>query len=206
MSKNEDGRDPTEREIAMMQTFAQTMRTIIDPLVAKIEALEAAKLPKVERRTGDEIHAEMMKALRGQSDATAELGLVEMIEGCMSDGGAADREGVLHGATFDAETHFKPVLVDGKLVGKMGTAVCKTIRNYMLPTGYDAHLADGGLVPSGMKIVPLDQLSSGEGDVREGYGQWLAETFWMADLKRFVGRPIPAHVRPALVAKSVQSG
>ncbi len=190
--------EPSERETAMANAFAATMRTVLDPLMARLEQLEAQKTPTVEKLSGDEIHARMMKALRGQSDQIAELGLVEVIEGCVSDLGAPDAEGNMRGATFDAELQYVPVIVDGKIVGKRGTPICKRIFNYKLPEGYDKHLAEGGVVPAGMTIVTLEAIERGEGDTREGYGQWLAETFWHADLKRFVGKQLPQHVRPVL--------
>jgi hypothetical protein len=194
---DEKRHEPSEREAAMMAAFAQTMRTVMDPLLSRIEQLEAQKTPAVEKLTGDQIHAQMMKALRGQSEDIAGIGLVEVIENCVSDLGAPDSEGVMHGATFDAELQYTPVIVDGKIVGKRGAPVCKRIFNYRLPAGCDKHLAEGGIVPAGMTIATLEQIERGDVD-REGYAQWLAETFWQADLKRFVGKQLPAHVRPVL--------
>jgi hypothetical protein len=193
---DEKRHEPSEREAAMMAAFAQTMRTVMDPLLSRLEQLEAQKTPAVEKLTGDQIHAQMMKALRGQSDTLAEIGLVEMVENCVSDLGATDAEGNVRGATFDAELQYVPVIVDGKIVGKRGAPVCKRIFNYRLPIGFDKHLAEGGIVPAGMTIATLEQVERGDVD-REGYAQWLAETFWQADLKRFVGKQLPAHVRPA---------
>jgi hypothetical protein len=200
MADDKKHNEPSERELAMMNAFAQSMRTTLEPLVSKIAELEArVNPPPPAKLSADEVHAKLMSTLRGQLDEVREIGLVEVVECCTSDLGAPDGAGVMRGATFDVEVHYKPVLIDGKIVGKSGTGTVKTLINYRYPDGFDRHIKDGGVVPEGMEIH--DQ--SKEGAERAGYGQWLAETFWQADLKRFCGRALPPHVRPPAVVQGV---
>jgi hypothetical protein len=189
--------EPSDRELAMMNAFAASMRTVMDPLFTELAELRAKIAPAApEAMTADQVHAKMMAALRGQGSDVAAIGLVEVITDCTSDLGAPDKDGTMHGATFDAEVHYKPVLIDAKVVGKTGVPVVKNLLNYRLPAGVERHVKSGGLVPDGMQIEDLSKIASGEVD-RAGMGQWLAETFYIADLKRFVGRTLPPHVRPS---------
>ena len=81
----------------------------------------------------------------------------------------------LTGATFDVE-------IQG------GKVTC--LPNYTLPAGHDKHIADGGLVPDGIELVL-------KGD-NYTYRVWLKDTFWIVDLKTFVGKPpLPSLLRSA---------
>lgn len=81
------------------------------------------------------------------------------------------------GATFNART------VSGKVVN---------LDAYTLPAGLDKHVSEGGLVPEGMVIT-------NEGD-DWAYRQWVWTTFWQADLRRFIGKPLPPSARPRAAA------
>jgi hypothetical protein len=191
----------SEREQAMMAAFANTMRTVMDPILTRIEQLEARAVPKAEEKLSpDEIYAKLMADIRGQSEDLAKIGLVEVVEGCTSDLGAPDKDGTMHGASFDAELQFKPLIVGGKVMGKTGVAVVKRFARYELPAGIDKHQRDGGLVPDGMTMQEI----GANGTMREsdGYKQWVWETFLQADTRRFVGKALPAHVRPTAPAKT----
>jgi hypothetical protein len=184
----------------MVEAFAATMRTVLEPVLSRLERLEKGPAAP-EKKTADETMAEMMAAIRGQSDDITKLGLVEVVEGCTSDLGVQDSDGKQRGSTFDAELHYAPVVVSGKLVGKSGAPVVRNLLKYTLPAGHDRHQNAGGLVPNGMSMKELGM--DHQEKLADGYKQWLWETFWQADLRRFVGRQLPAHVRPQ--APSVQS-
>jgi hypothetical protein len=190
----------SERETAMIEAFAQTMRTVLDPVISRLERLERGPATP-DKKTADETMAEMMAAIRGQSEDVAKIGLVQVVDGCTSDLGVQDVDGQQHGATFDAELHFAPVVVNGKIIGKSGAPIVRNLLNYKLPAGHDRHLNAGGLVPNGMSMKELGM--DHQEKLSDGYKQWLWETFWQADLRRFVGRQLPPHVRPQ--APSVQS-
>jgi len=186
--------EPSERESAMIAAFAQTMRTVLDPLVDRIAQLEANRGPVEDKRTADEKYHELMAAIRGQSEDIAGLGLVEIVEGCTSDLGATDADGTQRGARFDAEVQYKPVVVNGKIVSKSGPPTVRNLLNYTLPEGHDRHQAQGGIVPNGMTMKEIG--ADHQEKLSDGYKQWLWESFWQADLRRFVGKQLPAHVRP----------
>jgi hypothetical protein len=201
----------TEREQSMIQAFAQSMRTILDPLLTRIEQLEArgtVAAPVItERVSADETYAKMMSELRGQNEEIAKLGLVEVVTGCMSDLGATTATGESVGATFDAELHHKPFSVGGKITGKVPGVlpIVKSLLHYTEPVGHDVHQAQGGLVPDGLTI---QEQGPGGPRLSSTYVQWKWETFWQADIRRFVGKPLPAHIRAdaARRAAAAQTG
>jgi hypothetical protein len=175
---NDKADKPTDRELALMQAFASTMRTMMDPIADRLTALEQGK-PAPKATSPDEVHAQMMRELRGKTVDPIAIGLVEVVEHCTSDSGA----------TFDAECQYTPVHVDGKLAGKTGAPVVKCLLNYTWPVGHDVHQQDGGLVPNGMAMVE-------DGKPSPTYRQWLWETYLQADTRRFVGKPLPRWVLP----------
>ncbi len=63
--------------------------------------------------------------------------------------------------------------------------------NYTWPEGHDKPVAAGGLVPDGYKI----------GETLHKH--WMWTDFRQADINAFVGKPLPAHYRPAGTAKKV---
>lgn len=59
------------------------------------------------------------------------------------------------------------------------------LENYTLPAGARVHQDEDGLLPNGHPLA---------GPVLE---QHLYETYWRADLNRFIGKPLPKHFYPA---------
>ncbi len=171
MSKDDEPK-VSERERALMAAFAETMRTLM-PGASTQRALSP-----------EELHAKLMADLRGKHIDPKALGLIDVVEGCTSD---------FTGATFDAEITWPAATIDGKIVGRLpGDGTVTALRNYKEPAGVDKHTADGGLVPNGMKIT--ENYGQGE-EIADGYKQWRWESFWQADLRRFVGKSLPPHVR-----------
>jgi hypothetical protein len=82
------------------------------------------------------------------------------------------------GATFD-------VFIQG---GKVSA-----LPNYRYPEGIDKHASEGGLVPQGMSVTE-------EGD-DWGYRLWRTKEFWIKDLTRFVGKPLPPSMRAQVQQK-----
>ena len=189
MSKTDES-PMTERERAMMAAFAETMRTVMTPMV---EAMQRVGAPpeKPRAKTPDELHAQLMGELRGQTVDPIALGLVDVVEGCTSD---------VSGASFDAEVNFPIATIDGKVAGKLpGPGRVVKLLNYKEPEGIRVHTRDGGLVPDGM--VMTENYGNGP-EMADGYKQWVWENFWQADLRRFVGKPLPAHIRADAVKKT----
>jgi hypothetical protein len=168
----------TERESALIAAFSDSMRTMMAPVLDRLVSLEQGK-PAPKPSSPDEAHAQMMRELRGKTVDPIALGLVEVVEHCTSDSGA----------TFDAECHYTPVHVDGRLAGKTGTPIVKQLLNYTWPVGHDVHQRDGGLVPDGMAMIEDSKPSP-------TYRQWLWETYLQADTRRFVGKALPRWARP----------
>ena len=160
-----------------LQPFAK----VLDALVSRLEKLEAPK-PGDKKLTPDEMLAEMMGELRGTNQDLSEFGLIDVVDGCVSDSGA----------TFDAEVQYSPVKIKGRVVGKDPKGVVKVLRNYAWPAGIDKHAADGGVVPDGMTMM-----EQGPGGMQEtdAYRQWKYDEFYKADARRYIGKPLPSHVR-----------
>ena len=167
----------------------------VSKLIERLERLEsraiASPAPVVTGKSPDELHASMMEDIRGSTDDVERIGLSETIVGVKSDLGAADSEGNLHGATFDAVVNWQPVHKGGKLVGRTSKCKVTTLANYAWPAGIDVHLSAGGLVPDGMEMLVANDKTR----ETDQYKQWKYETFYKADCQRFVGRPLPAHLR-----------
>lgn len=186
MSKDDKGTDIAE-------AIGTVLNRVLTPLLDRLERLEArssgAPANNEPPLTADETMAKLMAALRGQQEGLDALGLVEIVEGCTSD---------ISGATFDAEVQYPVVKHMGKIVGKLeNKGVVKVMRNYAWPAGIDKHVADGGVVPDGMTMHELGPSGTQETDA---FRQWKYETFAKADNRRFVGKPLPAHVRPRVDA------
>lgn len=63
------------------------------------------------------------------------------------------------------------------------------LEQYRHPEGVDRYQADGGLVPDGFPMA------GGDGKASSSlYKQWRWESFYQADLRSFVGKPLPPHV------------
>jgi hypothetical protein len=86
---------------------------------------------------------------------------------------------VVEGCVSDTGAKFNGELQHGVLVA---------MRDYTLPAASEVHVKDGGLVPDGMAL----------GEVA-GHGQWKYEQFYLADARRFVGKPLPAWMRAEAV-------
>lgn len=67
--------------------------------------------------------------------------------------------------------------------------VCTEIPNYRKPEGHDKHQAEGGLIPNGL------QLEDPNGKPHPSYLQHCYEAFWQADIRFFVGKPVPPYMR-----------
>jgi hypothetical protein len=175
MSKNEDA-----------ESLASILTRILAPLAERIERIESKAAPAAATATpsADETMAQLMAALRGQQPELDTIGLVEVLEGCVSD---------MTGASFAAETHYPVVKVMGKPVGKdAARGVVRVMRSYVLPAGASKHVAEGGLVPDGMV---MHELGPGGQQETDSFRQWTYDSFYKADAMRFVGKPLPPHVR-----------
>jgi hypothetical protein len=191
MSKEEKSEIATAVAVAM-QMLADVMKATMQPLLERLERLEAGRASNL---TPDQQFHKTLETIRGSTDDVETIGLVEVVEGCKSDLGAPDADGTMRGATFDAEIHYTPVMNGGKLVAK--TSKCRVVQllRYRWPDGFDKHVSQGGLVPDGLEI-------KSDANARSGYDQWLWETFLQADTRRFVGKALPAHVRHAPLAST----
>lgn len=192
MSKDDKGTDSAE-------ALGSVLNRVLSPLMDRLERLEArsaaANPPAAPPASADEQMAKLMAAMRGQQEGLEEFGLVEVVEGCTSD---------VSGATFDAEVQYPVIKHMGKIVGKGPKGIVKVMRNYAWPAGIDKHVAEGGVVPDGMT---MNELGPGGQQETDAFRQWKYETFAKADNQRFVGKPLPAHVRPPTpVAPAVSAG
>jgi hypothetical protein len=66
--------------------------------------------------------------------------------------------------------------------------------DYECPTGVDALVTEGGIVPSGYRIGGNE------------HAHWKWSSFWQADINAFVGKPLPAHVKAAADAATARDG
>lgn len=85
------------------------------------------------------------------------------------------------GATFEAyvlESRNTTKFPHGRIVG---------LRGYTRPKGFDVYDRDGGLVPNDMQMMA-------NGLQTPPYKHWLWTTFYQTDLRRYVQRPIVAHL------------
>lgn len=171
------------------ETLAALLTRVLGPILDRLEKLESASKPNVPDvpagvDTADEHHYKLMAALRGQDQGLERFKLVEVVEGCLSD----------TGATFDAEVHYPPLRKEGKIVGRDPTkGLVKVLLNYQWPDGIDRHVRDGGVVPDGMEMKEVSGLWIGQ--ETDAYRQWKWDEFMKADNKRYVGKPLPGHIR-----------
>jgi hypothetical protein len=68
--------------------------------------------------------------------------------------------------------------------------IVSDLLDYTKPDGWDKTQNNGGLLPNGSDIyangvsLPYSQT----------FSQYIYETYWLTDARRFVGRPLPKHV------------
>ena len=161
---------------AVLEQLAATNQALMERLTQLIPA-------PVKPMTQDELAAKMMSELRGGEDNG--LNLVEVVTGCVSD---------VTGATFDAECHHKAARYQGRVVKVPGEPVVKRMIGYTLPAAATTRREEGG-------EVPMDMTEGAEPSVT--YQQWVYENYTLVDSRRFVGKPLPAHVRAAALAVPV---
>jgi hypothetical protein len=177
MAGKDDVKDPTTVAMEMLAATNQA-------LLAELKAMREGPAKVVEPvMTPDELAAKLMADIRGQSDDVARFGLVEVVFNCKSD---------FTDATFDAEVHHDTVTSGGKILGRRpGPGRVVKLINYTEPPEASVRVTDGGKVPMDMHELGV----SGTSQPSLQYGQWKWENYWQADLKRFIGRPLPNHVR-----------
>ncbi len=95
------------------------------------------------------------------------------------------------GATFDANINASRTFANGRVVG---------LGNYRHPPSAYIHQAQGGRVPDGLQIFSnaASSVRPGEeprkGELTPYFLQWRYEEFWKADLRRYNGKELHAHL------------
>lgn len=69
--------------------------------------------------------------------------------------------------------------------------------DYSYPQGVETHTTEGGLVPHGLGIHLVSPNGGYSGQFTVEYKQWRYETFWKADLHKFIGHPLPKSLSTA---------
>lgn len=200
MAGKDDTKDATT---SALEALVATNQALMTELRAMRESRPAASPDAA--LSPDELAAKLMAEIRGQRDDVAKLGLVEVVLGCKSD---------FTDATFDAEIHYETVTSGGKIIGKRpGPGKVVSLLHYKEPPAASIRTEDGGAVPMDMTEIG----ANGASVPSLSYGQWKWESYWQADIRRFVGRPLPEHVKreakmrtdaelDALTKPSAQSG
>jgi hypothetical protein len=127
------------------------------------KAIAEAMKPSIDpNMTPDERHQMVMRELRGVDRPPAHRSWI-----------AKDCPSEDTGARFDAD---------------MRDEIVMTFASYTFPAGIDKNIADGGIVPDGIKVT--------EEGADYSYRHWRWTNFLQADLRRFVGKPLPPSARP----------
>lgn len=186
----------SKEEKGLAESLGDVLNRVLSPILDRLERLEnkgkAEEITPID--SPDELHEKLMASLRGQDQDLEPFHLIEVHQGCLSD----------TGATFDAEVHYPALRKGGKIVGRDAKrGLVKVLSNYTWPEGVDKHVSQGGLVPDGMEMKEL----SGQwiGQETDAYRQWKYEEFYKADNKRYVGKPLPAHIQRVAVAQPAKS-
>lgn len=104
------------------------------------------------------------------------------------------------GATFTARVVKSRTYPQGRVV---------QLDDYRQPEGFDVPARSGGLYPGEVEQIFASNAGSQERkDYSVQFKKWSWETYWREDLRAFVGKPLPLHIRVDMQAKmaSLEAG